>query len=288
MIRFLPPRAPGRALAPPGVLNPLARAILATAVLLSLLCPWGPDARASAVPHAVMQTLQEAERAFAEESYAEALELYRTILDAGYHSAGLYYNLGCAAYRAGLPGWAVAYFEEARRRSPRDGDIRHNMRLVRGRLQDRLPDGRPSWLLGAMAGVLDSYAPADLVRIGLGTVWLFSVILTAHWLGRPAWRRPTHRALRGLLLLAVVLAAAFGLKLYQIETSPSGVVVVDEIGVRSGPREGETVQFILHAGTMLHLGRETDEWREVYLGEQMRGWVPKTEVTALHGPRWWP
>ncbi len=246
------------------------------------------DAQAESAPHGVVQALQNARQAFESENYDESLAEYRALLDAGWVSAGLYYNLGCAAYRAGELGWAVAYFEEARRLSPRDGDIRHNLRQVRSRLQDRLPDQRPSWLLGAMAGVLDAFAPADLVRWALGAFWIFTLLVAAQWLGPRSWRPALRRALRGLLLVAAVLVAALALKLYQIQTAPSGVVVAEEVQVLTGPREGETVQFVLHAGAMLHLGRETGEWREAYLGEDMRGWVPKAKVTELHGSRWRP
>ncbi len=246
------------------------------------------EARGESAPHGVVQALQNARQAFESENYDEALAEYRALLDAGWVSAGLYYNLGCAAYRAGEPGWAVAYFEEARRLSPRDGDIRHNLRQVRSRLQDRLPDQRPSWLLGAMAGVLDAFAPADLVRWALGAFWIFTLLVAAQWLGPRSWRRVARGALRGLLIVAAVLVAALALKLYQMQTAPSGVVVAEEVQVLTGPREGETVQFVLHAGAMLHLGRQTGEWREAYLGEDMRGWVPKAKVTELHGPRWRP
>lgn len=270
------------------VAGPLWRLVLLLALGAGSLGLGASPARGDSAPHGVVQTLQEARAAFDAGEYGEALAHYRLLLDAGWVSAGLYYNLGCAAYRAGEPGWAVAYFEEARRLSPRDGDIRHNLRQVRGRLQDRLPDQRPSWLLGALAGVLDAYAPADLIRWGLGALWVFALLTSARWLGPRSWRPPLRTGLRALLVVVAVLAAALALKLYQIQTAPSGVVVAEEVQVLTGPREGETVQFVLHAGAMLHLGRETGTWREAYLGEEMRGWVPKAKVTELHGPRWRP
>lgn len=256
-------------------------------LLLACSAGWGGPAFASnAVPHSIAQASHDAGIAFEEGNYDVSLELYRKVLTSGWSSGALYYNLGCAAHRTGQVGWAVAYLEEARRLSPRDADIRHNLRIIRSRLQDRLPEEQPSWFLSAMAGLLDGYSPADLIRLALGFLWVLAAVLSLHWLGRPSWRPGTRRGLTAIGIAAMILAAALGLKLFQIHSSPSGVVVADEVAVLSGPREGETVQFVLHSGSMLHLGREADRWREVWLTEEMRGWVAADAVVALSGVRW--
>ena len=95
----------------------------------------------------------------------------------------------------------------------------------------------------------------------------------------------------GLALVALLIGlSAIGLmlKAYQIASAPSGVIVADEAQVHSGPRESETVQFVLHAGTLLHLGRPAGEWREVWISDQMRGWVTEEAVVSLSKPRWLP
>ncbi len=264
-------------------------ALLISLLLLASASGWcGPANASSSVSHSAVKAVHDAEIAFEEGDYDASLELYQRILAGGWSSSAIYYNLGCAAHRAGRAGWAVAYLEEARRLAPRDPDVRHNLRIIRGRLQDRLPEEEPSWVLGAMTGLLDSYSPADLIRVALALFWFLAVVLCLHWLGRPPWRSGTRRLLAAIGIAAVVLAAALGLKLFQIHSAPSGVVVVDEVAVLSGPREGETVQFMLHAGSMLHLGREADHWREVWLTEEMRGWVAPDAVVALSGIRWAP
>ncbi len=240
------------------------------------------------IPQSVIEVLRSAQGAYETGEYDEAVRLYEQVLASGWRAPSLYYNLGCASFKAGRIGWAVAYLEEARRLSPRDGSIQHNLGIATSCSRDRLPEERPSWLLDLMAGVLDSYAPSDVVVAILAILWAGAVVLALHWLAPRRLRRWTRGTLYLLGALLVLSGAGLFLKAYQISSAPSGVVVAREAQVLAGPREGETVQFVLHEGTQLHLGRHAGQWRGVWLSDPMRGWLPVDAVVALSGPRWLP
>lgn len=248
----------------------------------------GPARAGAAAPQSVVEWVNGAEAAYEAGRYEEALDLYRRALASGWISSSLYYNLGCASYKAGRIGWAVAYLEEARRLAPRDPSIRHNLGIATSRSRDRFAEEDPSGLLDLLAGVLDAYAPSDAVRVLLVLFWIGAALLAVRWLVRGGVRRWARGAL--LLIGVLILLGIVGilLKAYQVSSAPSGVIVVEEARVLSGPRDGETVQFVLHEGTLLYLGREAGEWREVWLSEQMRGWLREGAVTVLRRPRWLP
>ena len=142
-----------------------------------------PDAAGASMapPQAVVESIREAGAAYEADRYGEAVECYRQALALGWCSAELYYNLGCASYKAGRIGWAVTYLEEARRLSPRDPNIRHNLRTVTSKGRDRLPEEEASRLLVLLSGLLDSYSPSDVVRTILALFWLGALVLAVHW-----------------------------------------------------------------------------------------------------------
>ena len=255
-------------------------------VLLLLLA----TARAglAAVPQAVVEAVQQGERAYGEGRFEDALDAYRRALAGGWASPALYYNLGCSAYKAGETGWAVAYFEEARRLAPRNAEIRHNARMAAARVQDRPPAGEGSWMLGALSSFLDGYTPADGVRALLVLLWCGALALAGCWLLAGRARKAAMRALAGTGLVLALVLAGIALKAYQVRSGPSGVVVAREVSVRAGPRDEETVRFALHAGAQLHVGRNAGPWREVWLTEEMRGWAPADAVATLRPARWLP
>ncbi|MBM3316597.1 MAG: hypothetical protein FJY75_01970 [Candidatus Eisenbacteria bacterium] len=256
---------------------------------LGLWLPGGLAATAWAgVPHEVVESLGAAEQAYARGDNAAAVEAYRAVLRAGWESASLYYNLGSACHRAGEQGWAIAYLEQARRLAPRDADIRHNLALARRGAKQGAPQLETSWLLGLLAGMLDSVSPAGSVRLFLAGVWIAAFALAAAgWTG-PALRRWGRRLVLASLLFLGAGLGLLALKGYQARSAPGGVVVAAEAEVRSGPLRGETVRFVLPAGTLVHLGRSAEGWREVWLSTEMRGWVSADELAALAPPRWRP
>jgi len=246
------------------------------------------DLPRAAVPANLVETINLAQAAYAEGRSEDAVGLYRQVLLSGWTSSDLFYNLGCACFKAGQIGWAVAYLEEARRLSPRDGDIRHNLKIAAASGRDRVTREEPSRFLGMLTGLLDSFSPADLIRLLIICIWSGAGFLTLYWLTRGPWRRIARGALVFVFILLVINASGFALKFYQIKSAPGGVIVAPEVQVLSGPRDGETVQFVLHAGTLLHLGRDAGAWREVWLSGEMRGWAPTASLTELRPPAWIP
>jgi hypothetical protein len=259
------------------------RGLLCVATLLTLAGPL-VGARA-APPPAAASALRDAESAYTQGDYASALAGYRRVLDAGWSSAALYYDLGCAAQKAGEAGWAVAYFEEARRRAPHDPDVRHNLAIALAATRDRAAPAGSSRLLDAVSAVLDAIGATAILAAAL---WLAALVLAASWLARErvrGWARRARPWAGGLVLAAL---AIFLVKAYHVHSAPTGVVVTAEVGVRAGPRDSETIQFALHAGTFVRVGRRAGEWTEVALTPQMRGWVPRDSVFPLRAPRGLP
>jgi tetratricopeptide (TPR) repeat protein len=262
------------------------RLCMGLAILVILVASTDLPRAAGRPSQAVVEAVRQAQAAYEEGRFDAALALYRGVLASGWRSTALYYNLGCASYKQGQIGWAVAYLEEARRLSPRDPNVLHNLRILAARSGDRVPQAEPSRLLGLLSAILDSYAPRDVVRLFTYLLWVAAAALAVHWTAGRALRRWSRRGLflTGLLLFLGV--AGLFLKAYQVASAPTGVVVAEEAQVLSGPRAGETVQFILHGGTLLHLGREAGDWREIWLSDQMRGWVKGERVTGLSKPQW--
>jgi tetratricopeptide (TPR) repeat protein len=255
----------------------------------ALLFVGGSVSGAAATPPAVgVQSLREAETAYAGGDFSQALEAYRRALATGWTSASLYYDLGCAAEKTGQTGWAIGYFEEARRRAPHDPDIRHNLSVVLAQARERALPESASPLLDRVAGLLDAYAPSDAVTVLGIALWISALVLIGSWvLGEP-WRSMARRARPWAGALVLTAAALLFVKAYQVHSAPSGVIVEGQVGVRAGPGDSETVQFALHSGTFVRVGRQAGGWIEVALTPETRGWVPREAVLGLSPARWFP
>ena len=212
--------------------------------------------------------------------YAEAVELYRGTLDTGLRSADLHYNLGNAYLKAGRLGWAVLNYERALRLNPRDPDVQANLEYARSRMVDVLPDRETPWLLSAVIRVHNLLGLSQLLWL-VSALWFAMLLLTSVSLFRERLRRPAGvvNPILAVILGLALTSAAF--KIYDAEARDPGIVVAEEVQVMSGPGDEYAREFVLHAGTRIEIKRTYQNWHEIALSEEMRGWVAGDAVEEI-------
>lgn len=253
--------------------QPSRGALLAPASLaLTLLALAGTPASLSA-----QQALfDEGNRLYQEGDFTGAAASYSAVLEGGFESAEVYYNLANAHVRLGQLGEAVLNYERAARLDPANDDILANLSLVNQRLVDRIEPMPRFWLLSAFdwwmglipGGVLTGLVAAGYLLLGSALV----MIVLRHPAG---WRR----ALVGAAYVAGLATALLGATLLVRETGlaepEEAVVMAVEARVLSAPsEEGGLTVFTLHEGTKVRVDRRAGEWVEIVLADGKVGWLP--------------
>ena len=79
-----------------------------------------------------------ANTAYINAKYNDAITLYDSILNEGYSSHELYYNLGNSYFKRGEIGDAILYYSKAEVLVPTDDDTRHNLAVVSNYVKDKI------------------------------------------------------------------------------------------------------------------------------------------------------
>jgi tetratricopeptide (TPR) repeat protein len=229
-----------------------------------------------------------ADTAFAEgiahyeaKEYAQALAAWRGVLREGYVSPELLVNLGDAAYKMGELGWAIYYFEQARRRAPADPDIASNLALARREALGTETSTDRSAALDFVASVQNRWTLAGAVRAAAALVWIAVGAVLLSWL----WASPRLASVLrwGALGLVVVAALLVGTKAFQRSLEPEALAI-RPVSARSEPSKEATVEFRLPAGSPVGLAREAPGWHEIVVSTSLRGWVEDTELARFAAP----
>ena len=77
------------------------------------------------------QVFNEANKLFELGKYPEAIAAYEKIIQSGTESVPVYFNLGNAFLKSGKVGRSIVAYRRAEQLSPRDPDIRANLRFAR-------------------------------------------------------------------------------------------------------------------------------------------------------------
>ena len=110
--------------------------IAVVAVLFAALCctPVGAKDRAYAA------VWDSANTAYIGADYEAAIKNYEQLLDSGYESARLYFNLGNAYFKKGMNGRAILNYNKALKLAPGNDDIRYNLSLANAYVQDKIEE----------------------------------------------------------------------------------------------------------------------------------------------------
>lgn len=206
--------------------------------------------------------------------YDGAATAWADQIDAGAHSADLYYDLGVALYRGGHLGQAICAWQRAAWLSPRDGDVRVNLSRASAQTTDALtPPSEPVWARWI--------GPAELGWLGSLAVGLGVLGLAA---GVAARRRPGiawSAAATGLfgIALGAPLCLGANARIHALET-PVAVVLEPQVPVRS-TGAGGVVLFELHEGTSVRVREALQDQVQIELEDGRRGWMPAAALGVV-------
>lgn len=248
-------------------------------VLLSSVTLHGPAGAASERDDA-QQSFAMGVRLYEEGNYIDAIEAWRGALEKGYGSTELFVNLGNATYRAGELGWAIYYFEQARRLAPADPDVASNLALVRREALGREARGG-SALLDRIAALQNRWTSAGIVWVVVVICWIAVALILISWQPIGAHRASYLRW--GAVALITVSGLLVGVKAFQMSMAPDALAV-RPISARSEPSEAATVEFRLPVGSPVGLGREAPGWREIVVSASLRGWVEEEALALFSSP----
>lgn len=244
-------------------------------MLILLLFLGGRSCLAADTP-SVEELYFEANRAYKEDRYQEAVDGYLELIDKGFTSGHLYYNLGNACFRSGQLGRAILNYKRAQLLIPRDADLNYNLRYALDQTQDAISADQ-NFLKQAFFW-LDEIALRELM-------WGFAVLNLLFWgilllrlIVRPEW---SYYVFIVLLVFWLVGSVSLGVKWHQVNTDLRVVILAKEVEILAGPDADDTVLFKLHEGTTIHRERIEDGWSLIRLSENKRGWVKSNAIEQI-------
>lgn len=223
----------------------------------------------------VMNKFEEANNAYSESEYDKSISLYLEILDTGYSSAHIYYNLGNAYYKAGEVAPSILYYEKALHLKPADSDILYNLKLANLRINDRVEPVKRSVLGAWFYRVLNGFTVRQWSWLTIGIFWISLIF----GLGFIFLRKKTGRQVlfSMALLILIIGSISLGLTIYKDRTDKTvteAVIFSANVYVKSEPASRSTDLFIIHEGLKVKTGEKIDGWTFIEIGAGKQGWVP--------------
>lgn len=226
--------------------------------------------------------MEQANQAYGEKSYNQAIQLYEQLLEQGYTSAALHYNLANAYYRKRELAKAILHYERARQSAPGDEDIKHNLAVARAQQTDAI-EPLPEFFLSAWwKSIRARLTTSGWSILGLLLLWWSAAgFILWLWGSTRTWRKRGFVAgfvLLGLSVLPFVLAIS---RAQYDNHSGEAILMAQETALRAAPDEDSRAITTIHEGLKLELIDQIGEWYKVRLPDGEVGWMPQQAVAVI-------
>ena len=226
--------------------------------------------------------LRQAEKAYDQKKYTEAITCYEKLVSDGYRSYQLFFNLGNAYYRNNELGKAIYNYELARKLEPTDEDVNINLGIASSKTVDKIDSKENFFISAVKSGLLTSFSTKvwgwmSVTFIFLAAV-LFFVFISS---GRLLVKRICF-GLSGIFLILFVLTYVLGYSAMNARfDNKFAIIVAQEIRVMNEPTEMAKSKFNLHEGTKIRVVENNGDWVLIKLDNGNEGWVRKAEVGII-------
>jgi tetratricopeptide (TPR) repeat protein len=228
------------------------------------------------------ETFQQGNEAYQSGDYLKAIEYYNQIIDNGYKTPELFYNLGNAYYKLKNIPNAILNYERALKLAPDDEDIQFNIRLANLQTLDKiepLPKVFYQEWWESLSGWHSSGTWSVLMVI---FIWLTFIGLAGFLLLYSPFKRKISFFILILSFVFAVLSYIFAETNYAEETSKDSAIIFSEsVYVKSSPDAESTDLFILHEGTKVEVLDEVGTWSKIKLANGNVGWLPQNTIEII-------
>jgi tetratricopeptide (TPR) repeat protein len=245
--------------------------VITTAVL------WA-GARAEAQDPAIEAAFNKGNACYESGQYPSAIAEYEKILNGGYESANIYFDLGNAYYRSGRIGKAILNYCRAKRLKPDDPDTVSNYRFVKRKILAPVVQEGSFWTLEPISRY-DGYFTADGV---LGVSASLFILAMAALLLAILKKENFLKYFAAFLVLVTLMFFNYFIawhKIYAI--GKEAVVTVPSAETHYGPADTATVYFKLTEGSEVLVLDEKDEWYRVKRADGKTGWIKKDGIEII-------
>lgn len=236
--------------------------------------------------------IQQADEAYMNDKFEEALELYLRVADENGSSSQLYYNIGNTYYRMGELGKSILYYRRALKLDPTNQDARANLTFVEEKTIDR-QDENKTLSQKVAESVIFSMTPNGwsvtaliLFVVLLGCIGAYVLIDDVKFRKLSFFGGIVVLVLDVLVLIVAFKSSAL------VRDNREAIVIEPMVQLSTVPRlpkDKSEQAFTLHEGAHLEiidsLSVPSDslnpKWLEIKVDDVHRAWLPAKTVERI-------
>ena len=228
------------------------------------------------------QTIQNQEFAKAnyyynESRYDTAVVIYERIMEEGYVSAPLLYNIGNTYFKMRNYPMAILNYEKALKLDPTNDEIKQNLAIANALITDKIEPMPVFFMTKWWRNIGNLLSAKGWASTTLKLFGLLLVLLFIYFTARTKGVRKATFFSSILVIILFVCSIIFAYQKYNyINEHNEAIVMTPTITVKSSPSSSGVDLFVLHEGTKVEIMDNADNWDKIKIADGSVGWMPSS------------
>lgn len=214
------------------------------------------------------------------DNWEQAVTIWENLIEQGYESGPLQYNLGNAYYRLNELSKSILAYERAAKLMPRDEDVRKNLELVRLSVVDRIEAPVRLSVWNWIDSIRDSLTLRELSGLLQIIGLILAAMIAAYWFVSLKLRATLRPLLFTLSIAYIISLSWYGWR-QAVDKDQYAIIMSEIANVYSGPDDSSTQLFSLHEGTRILTREELADWMRIRLADGREGWLRLKEIENI-------
>jgi len=228
------------------------------------------------------QLAQQAAKAYNTKQYTESIKIYTKIIEGGYESYALYYNLGNAYFRNNENTEAIYCYEKSLKLAPNNADLKHNIEVANSKLIDKVEKVpelfyKRWWKEIIYLLDIDTLATLNILLLTIALLLIALYIVFSNVLLRKIFFWTGF----SLLFLFGIGVLAASQRNHYLNKQHEAIVFTPTVNIKSSPDENSKDIFVLHEGTKVLLLDIVADWQEIRIANGSIGWIKISDLKKI-------
>ncbi|MCG8409780.1 MAG: tetratricopeptide repeat protein [Bacteroidales bacterium] len=226
--------------------------------------------------------MEKANNLFVEGKYEQALEVYNSILNEGYESTDLYYNIGNTYYKQKGIAKAILNYERALLLDPNNEDVKYNLELCNRLVVDQIEILPVFFITAWVRSFRNLFSSNVWAYISMITFAIALIFISFYLYSKGVGFKKLSFWLGFVLVLLSLSSFIFSKSQKErIINGRTAIIISPSVTVKSAPDTSGTDLFVIHEGTKVIIEDKISDWSEIKLSDGSKGWLNKKDLEPI-------
>ena len=228
------------------------------------------------------QYIVQANKAYSDANYSDAIDLYEKVTENGFESPELYYNIGNAYFKINDLPSAILFYEKSLKLNPADEDVKFNLKIANSRIIDKIEEVPVMFYIRWWNNIHDLFGANLWAKLSIIFFAATFIMFAIYFAGHSYFLKKSFFWLGIVCFAFTIFIFSFSYQKYTTTVNNlEAIVFTPTITVKSSPDNSSVDLFVIHEGTKVLIIENIGDWYKIRIANGDVGWMPVSSVKPI-------